>query len=186
MSPANKIELRRSLIQKRRSLSSMEWQAKSDRICKHLQSFSPYQEAKTVLAYFSFRQEPDLSFLFTSQQHRWGFPRCVGKFLIWHLWQPGEKLAQGKFGILEPASDAPTLSAKDVDLILVPAVAIDGQGYRLGYGGGFYDHLLSKPRWENILTVGIIFEFAYVPKLPNDIWDIKLQYICTNKALYSC
>lgn len=184
MSSVNKIELRRSLIQQRRSLSPTEWRAKSDRICKQLQSFSFYQDAKTILAYFSFRQEPDLSLLFKSKDYRWGFPRCVGKSLSWHLWQPGENLIQGKFGILEPASDAPTISASEVDLILVPAVAGDGRGYRLGYGGGFYDRLLSSPQWKNIPTVGIVFEFAYFSELPADLWDVKLNYICTEETIH--
>lgn len=184
MYPTNKIELRRSLLRQRRSLSPTEWQAKSDRICKQLQSFSPYQEAKTILAYFSFRQEPDLSSLFTNKDRCWGFPRCVGKSLSWHLWQPGEKLIQGKFGILEPASDAPTISASEVDLILVPAVAGDRQGYRLGYGGGFYDRLLTSPLWQHIPTIGIVFEFAYCSQLPADIWDVKLSYICTEETIH--
>ena len=186
MPPINKSTLRRSLIQQRTALSPTQWREKSDRLCEQIQSFTIYQEAKTVLAYFSFRQEPDLSPLFTSNQHRWGFPRCVGKSLLWHLWQPEEKLAQGKFGILEPLPDAPIIGAQDVDLILVPAVAGDRQGYRLGYGGGFYDRLLSNAQWENIPTVLIIFEFAYLPQLPTDIWDIQLKYICTEKSLYSC
>ena len=186
MSLANKIALRRSLLQKRRSLSSDQWRAKSERICQQLQSFSLYTEAKTVLAYFSFRQEPDLSFLFGGQNNRqrWGFPRCVGKSLIWHTWQPEEKLVRGKFGILEPLSNAPTISASEVDLILVPAVAGDRQGYRLGYGGGFYDRLLTSPQWQNIPTIGIIFEFAYLSTLPIDSWDIKLSYICTEEDVH--
>ena len=184
MSPPNKIALRRSLLQKRRSLSPTQWRTKSEQICEQLQSFPIYQESKTVLAYFSFRQEPDLSLLFTStdNQHRWGFPRCVGKSLIWHLWQPGEKLVQGKFDILEPLADAPTISASEVDLILVPCVASDRQGYRLGYGGGFYDRLLTSSEWKNIPTVAIVFEFAYLSTLPVDPWDILLQYVCTEKA----
>ena len=185
MSVTDKIALRRSLLQKRRSLSPAQWRAKSDRICEQLQSFSLYKKAKTILAYFSFRQEPDLSLLFTSKnnQQRWGFPRCVDKSLLWHLWQPGEQLVRGKFGILEPLSDAPTISVSEVDLILVPAVASDLQGYRLGYGGGFYDRLLTSPQWVNIPTIGIIFQFAYLSTLPIDPWDTSLNYICHEKGV---
>ena len=178
MSELNKTHLRKSLLQQRRSLSAVEWQQKSRSICQQLQALTLFQEAKTVLAYFSFRQEPDLSFLYNSQQ-QWGFPRCVGTSLIWHLWQSGDALKIGAYGIKEPALDAPTIEPQTVDLILVPTVACDRQGYRLGYGGGFYDRLLNSPQWLNIPTVGIVFDFAYVPKLPIDKWDIKLNYICT-------
>ncbi len=186
VSPSNKTELRRSLLQKRLSLSPTQWRTKSEQICEQLQSSSIYQESQTVLAYFSFRQEPDLSILFTSKnnQHRWGFPRCVGKSLSWHLWQPGEKLVQGKFDILEPLADAPTISASEVDLILVPCVASDFQGYRLGYGGGFYDRLLTSRPWKNIPTVSIVFKFAYLPTLPVDPWDTKLKYTCTEEGIH--
>ena len=186
ISPPNKTELRRSLLQKRLSLSPTQWRTKSEQICEQLQFSSLYQESKTILAYFSFRQEPDLSLLFTStdNQHRWGFPRCVGKSLIWHLWQPGEKLVQGKFDILEPLADAPTISASEVDLILVPCVASDFQGYRLGYGGGFYDRLLTSLPWKNIPTVSIVFKFAYLPTLPVDPWDTKLKYTCTEEGIH--
>jgi 5-formyltetrahydrofolate cyclo-ligase len=180
----DKRQLRELLIKKRRSLSYQEWREKSDRLCRQLQSFSLFTQAKTRLGYFSFRQEPDLSFLFTFQP-RWGFPRCVGKSLVWHSWQLGEPLEIGKYGIKEPLSNAPIITAEEVDLILVPTVACDYQGYRLGYGGGFYDRLLSSPEWINIPTVGIIFDFAYLPQLPIDRWDIKLNYICSESLVVS-
>lgn len=186
MSTSDKLTLRRSILEKRRSLSAVQWRVDSDRLCEQLQSFPLYLEAKTILAYFSFRQEPDLSLLFNlNSQQRWAFPRCVGKSLLWHLWQPGEQLILGKFGILEPLPTAPTISAKNVDLILVPAVACDRQGYRLGYGGGFYDRMLSTPDWHNVATVGITFEFAYLTRLPVESWDIRLQHICTEADFYS-
>lgn len=67
----------------------------------------------------------------------------------------------------------------DVDLILVPAVACDRHGYRLGYGGGFYDRMLSLNEWTTPPTVGIVFDFAYLPQLPIDRWDKPLQAVCT-------
>ena len=185
MSQLKKTELRRSLLKQRSSLPSKLWRAKSDRICARLQSFPLYSQAKTVLAYFSFRQEPDLSPLWQNQalKQRWGFSRCVGKSLIWYLWQPGEQLLTGKYGILEPLATAPAVSVQEVDLILVPTVACDRQGYRLGYGGGFYDRLLTSTGWDAIPTIGIVFDFAYLPVLPVDSWDIKLDYICSEQKI---
>lgn len=182
MTELNKIQLRKSFLQQRRSLLFSEWQEKSYLICQQLQQLSLFQEAKTILAYFSFRQEPDLSFLHNSQQ-QWGFPRCVSKSLNWHLWRSGDALQINHYGIQEPFSNAPKISPQIVDLILVPTVACDRQGYRLGYGGGFYDRLLSSPQWLDIPTIGIVFDFAYIAQLPRDQWDIKLNYICTETRL---
>ncbi len=179
----SKVELRRRILQERRSLPPENWREKSDRICSHLQSSPLLARAQTILAYFSFRQEPDLSPLFADTQHRWGFPRCVGKSLSWHSWKPGESLQTGDYGIFEPHPDSPTLQPDEVDLILVPAVACDLRGYRLGYGGGFYDRLLSSVEWASKPTIGIMFDFACLPQLPIDSWDKPLHAVCTETQL---
>ncbi|MCU0524881.1 MAG: 5-formyltetrahydrofolate cyclo-ligase [Elainella sp. Prado103] len=181
-----KIELRRSLLKARQSMPQEIWQQKSDRLCHHLAHSDWLAQPRTILAYFSFRQEPDLSPLFTLP-HRWGFPRCEGKTLIWHLWQPTSQqwlLQTGTYGIPEPHPDSPMLHPNEVDLMLIPAVACDVKGYRLGYGGGFYDRLLSSPAWARIPTVGIVFEFARLPRLPVDPWDRPLQAICTEVGMF--
>ena len=161
-----------------------EWRHKSDRIVTQLQEASSlFTSAQTILAYFSFRGEPDLSPLFKETRHRWGFPRCVGDSLSWHIWRPGDTLQTGAYGILEPDPDAPTLQPAEVDLIFVPAVACDYQGYRLGYGGGYYDRLLSSVEWATKPTIGIVFDFAYLAQLPVDHWDKPLQAVCTETNL---
>ena len=176
-----KTELRKSLLLTRKNLSPEAWREKSDRICNHLQNSPPFTQAKTILAYFSCRQEPDLSPLFTTAK-TWGFPRCVGKELSWHIWRPGDALHTGIYGILEPLSDAPKIDQLEVDLILVPAVGCDLRGYRLGYGGGYYDRMLSKAEWESKVAIGIIFEFSLLAQLPVDSWDQTLHGICTESG----
>ena len=179
-----KKELRKETIKKRESLSTLEWQEKSKELCQNLQNYQLFQKAKTILAYFSIRQEPDLTFLFSTKKN-WGFPRCVNKSLIWHSWQPKDPLISGKYGILEPSPNAPIITPEKVDLILVPAVACDYNGYRLGYGGGFYDRLLNSPQWQSLPTVGIIFEFSLLSQLPYEPWDQKLKAICTENQILS-
>lgn len=178
-----KAELRRNIIKQRQSLSEKEWQQKSQAICTNLLNSELFQQAKTILAYFSFRQEPDLSYLFLDSKKTWGFPRCIEKSLIWHIWKPQDKLIIGKYGIQEPHPDATIINPHQVDLILVPCVACDYQGYRLGYGGGYYDRLLSSPDWELIPTIGIVFDFAYLAEIPIENWDKKLDDVCTENAL---
>ncbi|MCG9891657.1 MAG: 5-formyltetrahydrofolate cyclo-ligase [Thermosynechococcaceae cyanobacterium MS004] len=174
--------LRTQLLQRRRSLSFLDWQTKSTLICEHLAASRAFQEARVVLAYLSTHQELDLSSLWqASSPQRWGFPRCVRQDLVWHQCVPSspEHFQLGAYGILEPITSLPVLHPEEVDLILVPAVACDRQGFRLGYGGGFYDRLLSLPAWAKKPTVGIVFEFAYLDRLPSDPWDCPLQSVCT-------
>uniref|UniRef100_A0A832M4K0 5-formyltetrahydrofolate cyclo-ligase n=1 Tax=Oscillatoriales cyanobacterium SpSt-402 TaxID=2282168 RepID=A0A832M4K0_9CYAN len=180
----NKVELRKSLLQTRKSIEAEEWQAKSLQLCEHLKSSPLFIKSQTVLAYFSVRQEPDLSSLFRLNK-TWGFSRCVDQKLIWHCWTPVSLLLQvGTFGIPEPHPDSPLIEPETVDLILVPAVACDAQGYRLGYGGGFYDRLLSSTVWSAKPTIGITFEFARLPQLPHDDWDQRLHAICTETGFF--
>ncbi len=181
-----KAELRRSLLKTRQSMAMTEWREKSDRICTHLLTSPLFTQAKTILAYFSFRQEPDLSPLFADTKYRWGFPRCVGNSLSWHLYTGSYWLQTGAYGIIEPHADAPIINAAEVDLIIVPSVACDYQGYRLGYGGGYYDRLLSSPEWATKPTIGILFDFAYLPQLPIQAWDKPLQAVCTEIGLNAC
>ncbi|WP_193193494.1 5-formyltetrahydrofolate cyclo-ligase [Nostoc sp. MG11] len=175
----SKVELRRHLLQTRQSMPVREWREKSDRICSHLQTSVLFTQAKTILAYFSFRQEPDLSPLFADTKYRWGFPRCVGKSLHWHIWTPEDSVQTGAYGITEPHPNTAKVESAEVDLILVPSVACDHQGYRLGYGGGYYDRLLSSTEWVTKPTIGIVFNFAYLPQLPIEPWDKPLKNVFT-------
>ena len=184
MSDSNKSRQRRKILQHRQSLDAEDWQSKSQAICDRLQTLTQFQAAQTILAYFSFRQEPDLSPLFNLHKN-WSFPRCVDKSLVWHLWQPGNPLETGKYGIAAPLDSSPTIDAAIADLILVPTVASDRQGYRLGYGGGFYDRLLSNERQLNVPTIGIVFDFAYGIQIPLDPWDKSLDFVCTETNLYN-
>ncbi len=179
----DKVTLRKTLLQTRQAIPTETWQVKSNQIVNHLRSAAIFTQAKTILAYFSIRQEPDLSSLFTVPKI-WGFPRCVGKSLSLHVWSPQSPLQTGAYAIPEPPSDAPMLEPEQVELLLVPAIACDTRGYRLGYGGGFYDRLLAAPVWAQKPTIGIVFESARLRHLPNDPWDQPLTAICTEAGLF--
>ena len=176
-----KRDLRKVLLKQRQTLDEQQWQARSRKICQQLQTNFLFSEAKTVLSYFSFRNEPDLSSLWevTTRSKKWGFPRCVANHLSWYFWQPNQPLENNKYKIPEPLVTAVAVLPQTVDLILVPTVACDYEGTRLGYGGGYYDRFLSRPQWQNIPTVGITFDFAYLTELPRDSWDIRLDFVCT-------
>jgi 5-formyltetrahydrofolate cyclo-ligase len=167
-------------------MSAVDWQTKSTAICKQIEQSAWFQQAKTVLVYLSVRQEPDLSVLWQNKDASrvWGLPRCVGQDLVWHQWHPqaANQLTKGAYGILEPLPTLPSLAAETVDLMVVPAIACDYNGYRLGYGGGFYDRLLSQPEWASIPTVGVVFDFAYLESLAVEPWDCPMQSVCTEKG----
>jgi 5-formyltetrahydrofolate cyclo-ligase len=176
--------LRRQMLQHRYNLPIEIWREGSDRVCHHLQNDPLFHQARTILAYHSFRQEVDLSYLFTHTEHHWGLPRCEGKSLIWHSWETGEDLVTGAYGILEPDRALPIVEPEKVDLMLIPAVAMDQRGYRLGYGGGYYDRMLADPAWDRVWKIGVVFDFAYVERLPVEDWDRSLDAICTESGIF--
>lgn len=186
---SEKVNLRRSLLEKRKSLTVEVWQEKSQKICQNLSNFSLYKQAKTILTYISFRQEPDLQYLLTlatksDQSKKWGLPRCQGEILTWHEWHIDDQLMKNHYGILEPAVNTAIILPEQVDLILVPAIACDRDKYRLGYGGGFYDRLFTLPAWQKQPRIGIVFDFAYIDHVPKDEWDMPLSAICTERGIF--
>lgn len=181
-SQQRKKQLRQRLIKQRRQITHAIWQQKSQGLCDRLSNWQIFQQAQNILAFTSFRQEPDLSILWQRFPDKtWGFSRCVEKDLIWHqvaITDFESNMRSGAFGILEPHHDLPLIDLKNIDLILIPAVACDRRGYRLGYGGGFYDRWLPN---STGIKVGIIFDEFYLNELPSDIWDIPLDEIVTDK-----
>lgn len=182
-----KKQLRIQALTKRQQLSSSQWQSDSRSICSHLANSLLFNNAKTILSYLSFRGEPDLSSIHLQQKYKWGLPRCEAEKLIWHEYDPSkDKLVKGLYGIDEPSIENSIINPSDVDLILVPALMCDRYGHRLGYGGGYYDRLLAQAQWQNMITIGIVFNFAYVAKLPTQSWDKPLHYICTQFGIQKC
>jgi 5-formyltetrahydrofolate cyclo-ligase len=101
--------------------------------------------------------------------------------LIFRQWQFGDPLREGAWKIEEPLKQAPVVKP---DMILLPLVAFDPQGQRLGYGGGYYDRLLADPAYERARRVGYGYEFQKVERLPSEAHDARLDYVVTEAALY--
>jgi len=109
---------------------------------------------------------------------------------LWFLPYGSETpLARNRFGIPEPAVSARRRRpARHLDLVLVPLVAFDAAGNRLGMGGGFYDrtfaYLRNRALWKRPLLIGVAYEFQRLDALPSQTWDIPLQGVATEKRLY--
>lgn len=121
---------------------------------------------------------PLLSRLFFAG-HPVGLPVTArrGTPLAFRAWRPGDGLVPGGFGTSIPAEDKPEIVPQ---VLFVPLLAFDRQGYRLGYGGGFYDRTLEKLRGErSTLAIGVAFAAQEVPAVPRDQHDQRLDWIVT-------
>jgi 5-formyltetrahydrofolate cyclo-ligase len=104
-----------------------------------------------------------------------------GKPLVMRAWRWGEELGSGVWGIREPKPDAPEL---DPDILLVPLLAFDRAGYRLGYGGGYYDLTIAGLRARKAVTaVGIAFAAQEVAVVPTTPRDARLDLVLTEREI---
>jgi 5-formyltetrahydrofolate cyclo-ligase len=109
----------------------------------------------------------------------WAIPRVVDKpvrQLTFHLYDP-ERLIRHRYGMLEPGPTLPTIAADQADLILVPGLAFTRTGYRLGYGGGYYDRLLASH--GHAPTLGACFQALLVDEIPHERHDVTVEYLVT-------
>lgn len=103
--------------------------------------------------------------------------------LVFRQWQTGDALETRKWGIREPPDSAPPLSP---DVLLLPLLAFDAAGWRLGYGGGYYDRTLSNLRArQSILAIGLAFDQQEVDAVPHSQYDERLDMILTPDGLRS-
>jgi 5-formyltetrahydrofolate cyclo-ligase len=113
-------------------------------------------------------------------------PRMVGKGLPldFHLWRPGEPLAPGAMGVPEPSAESPR---REPAILLVPLLAFDAHGHRLGYGGGYYDRTLRALRQKGpVLAAGFAFELQRVAEVPSGPGDERLDLVVTDAAVHDC
>ena len=107
-----------------------------------------------------------------------------GKRLIFRRWKPGDAMDSGVWGISEPKSDSPAI---EPDILLVPLLAVDSAGWRLGYGGGFYDRTLRAVRAAKpVAAVGLGFDQQQIDAVPHVDYDERLDWVLLPSGPFRC
>ena len=182
-----KVELRKVILKLRRSQNEDERSAKSALIMKHLKLMPIFQKAKKVACYYSQDGEVDTQCLIDQLLNAGKtvfLPRIECEKAVMVPFSNRSELIQGAYGIMEPMGNIIELAHEHIDVWIVPGVAFDKKGFRLGYGAGYYDHLLMDV--DRIRTVGLSFEFQLVHRVPTGRWDKQLGWIITEKKVYCC
>ncbi len=174
---AIKRALRRQWLAERMALPPEFIAAASEAIRHHIEAWPSFHAAHTVLTYMAFRNEIDLAPLLKRYpEKRWVLPRILAPGeLALHLYRPGA-LQRHPYGMLEPAPECPLVDPEEIELAFIPGVAFDRYGFRLGYGGGYFDRLL--PRLKG-LTVGVTYARFLIDVLPHTPADGRVQWILT-------
>ncbi len=144
-----------------------------------LNSYKEFRDAKTVFCYVSYNGEVDTLRLLSdiTKEKTLTVPFCTdndGNMIAVRI-SSTEDLQKGMYGIFEPRNPVP-FPKEEIDFVIVPGVAFSKDGYRLGYGKGYYDRFLA-----DILTfkLGICKKELYLEKLPHNEYDIKMNDVLT-------
>jgi len=182
-----KSEIRSRIEKQRRSLSSESTDSQSSKIIFHLKNLPEYQVAKTIHCYVAWRNEVNTHQLIkdtlgTGRRIIVPVTDLSSHTLLHSEIKSFDELKKGTFGILEPPKDRfLKVKISEFDLVIVPGVAFDLSGHRIGFGGGFYDGFMST---INVTKIALAYEFQIVDKIPTRTEDERVNILVSEKSVY--
>lgn len=187
-------QLREQMRLQRKSLNPQQRMSAAQGLRRVLDTLPLFHKAHHIGGYWACQGEVPLNLALAGiqqrEQHYW-LPRVQPqRQLEFAQWRSGDAVAANRFGIPEPDADAKIISANNLDLILLPLLAFDAAGNRLGTGGGYYDTTLaflrSVPRPAKPFLIGIGYALQHVEQLAAQEWDVPLDMIATEQQLINC
>jgi 5-formyltetrahydrofolate cyclo-ligase len=193
--PTEKSDLRHTLRAKRRSLSTEDQKLAAHALAVNVAGTRLFLVSRRIACYLPNDGEIDTGRVIEHirRLRKILYLPVLSPLAQDRLWfaeaKPKTRLVPNRFGIPEPAVPARKLvRAQELDLILMPLVGFDDHGNRLGMGGGFYDRSLEflrhRRHWRKPQVLGIAYDFQRVNGLTPDSWDIPLQGVITDRAVY--
>jgi len=178
-----KAQLRKECRAIRKALGETGRAQASASICERIAAWTAFAASDTILTYMPIQSEADLTPLLELFPHkRWVLPRILPEEngrMEFHRYDAAH-LIRHPFGMMEPAPDAPAVAADEIELTLVPGLAYDRCGYRLGYGGGYYDRFLTRFRG---VRAGIVFHELLLDSIPHGGHDVPMQWVITEREM---
>ena len=182
-----KDEVRREVRARLRDLSPEQRAAAEARIARRVWEVPQVAQARVLMLYASMPGEVGTDAI-AGEAARRGitlvYPRCLDdRRLSLHAVDSLDRLVPGRYGIREPDADAcPVREVRAIDAALIPGLAWDRAGNRLGRGAGYYDRLLADPEWRGF-RCGLFFGIQEFPTVPHDPWDATMQAIVTEAGI---
>lgn len=191
---AQRRELRRQLADRRRSLGPQQRIVAAQGLRRSLEQLPEYHTDARVAGYWAVDGELALNLVIPPLLARGAqflLPLLdSGRQLRFAPWQSGDPVEPNRHGIPEPVRIERPLAPFQLDLVLVPLLAFDRCGQRLGYGGGYYDRsfafLNEQARPTEPLLVGIAYDFQEVGAIEPARWDVPLDFVATDRELIDC
>jgi 5-formyltetrahydrofolate cyclo-ligase len=169
------------MLEMRNRLNHPEIAKKSKTIQEFVIKSKEFESAKVVGTYYAVGSEVTTELIIkraTILGKKIALPRVEEDKITFYEPSSTKSLIRGRFGILEPQ---PYEQMNDIDILIVPGIAFDKKGNRLGYGMGFYDRLLSCKR---TFSIGLAYSFQLLENLPHDKYDKRLDAIASEDGIY--
>ncbi len=186
-----KKQIRKQILSQRETLPDNEVSKKSQIIFQKLKNFTLYKNSENVMVYIDFRNEVKTDLIINDlllSGKKVFIPVSIPKtkeILLSEIIDPKKELEKGTYGVLEPKEIyIRERDPKILDLIVVPGVAFSRQGYRIGYGAGYYDRFFSSIK-KRIPSVGLAFDMQIIDSFTPDPHDHSLDYIITETQIIS-
>lgn len=179
--------VRYRLLSERMKLPFEEVERLSGRITKNLLNLKLFEDANTVALYYPVRNEVKTEGVFRDAKKSGKgiyFPRVGGSFLEFIKVCDLGELKPGKFGIPEPQKGCKKIEIQDIDLIIIPGVAFDLSGGRLGYGKGYYDRAISVVTRKK--RIGLAYGFQLLGIVPAETGDERVGAVVTESGVIFC
>lgn len=173
----NKQELRRAIRERKRAMTEEEIEERSNALAEKFYNSPAYQAASTIYGYLPYNQEvrtiPMLQRAL-DEGKRVAVPKVYGEEMRFIYLEDLTQVSKGYAGIPEPIADAPVAEDQRA-LVLMPGLAFDPQGHRIGYGGGFYDRFLAQE--PNHPTLALCYEFQMQAHLDTEEFDVPVDTV---------
>ena len=173
----DKKELRRTIRERKRAMTEEEIVSRSEKLGVLFAQSEAYKNAKTIYGYLPYNQEvrtvPILEQALKDGK-KVAVPKVYGDEMKFLYLDDLTKVSKGYAGIPEPIADGP-VADDETALVLMPGLAFDPQGHRIGYGGGFYDKFLAAE--PNHPTLALCYEFQLLPELDTEEHDIPVDTV---------
>ncbi len=181
-----KRQLRKHARALRDALSPGERERMSDEVAQHVTALPAIRDAATVMVFSSFGSEVDTGTIIERLERngrRVVLPRVEGGIIVPVAYRSGDELTGSSFGALEPARGE-EVPAEEIDVVIVPGLAFDRSGHRVGYGRGYYDRFLGT-LGPDARSVGICFSAQLVDEVPHGRGDLAVDLVVTELGLNS-
>ena len=176
-----KKKLREEYLKKRNELGQKKKKTFDNRICEKIISSEEYKKAECIAAFYPIGSEPDIKPILEDamKNKTLVLPVCGrGGRMIFRKTESLSKLAPGVYNIPEPSEKDPECDLKSIDFMIVPGLVFDRSGYRIGYGGGYYDRIIPQLR-DDCITCGVGYSFEIAESLPTEEFDVKIKkFVC--------